>query len=256
MKNLDPFVGTDGKPRSLRGVTIGSGSTRLAELAIICGFDVAWIDLEHGPTTLEQAEMMCMAMESVGGIPLIRVPSHERPHVLGALEVGARIVLVPMVNVVDQARQIVRHGKFPPLGQRGLNSRTRGNRYAAYDSTAELMQAGNQRTHLFAQIETEQASANVVEICGVEGLSGIFVGPSDLSVDMGIPGELADPKLIAVAKTCIQHARRAGKHAGTLASPGSRLFEAAIEAGADLMITGGDVADLAQAWKTLAAKAD
>jgi 4-hydroxy-2-oxoheptanedioate aldolase len=112
----DPFKGEDHQRRILKGVTIISGSARLVELAGQIGFDTVWIELEHGPASFSEVEILCMAAEARGAIPTVRVPDHQRHHILRALEVGARIVIVPMVNDADTARDIVKHGKFPPLG--------------------------------------------------------------------------------------------------------------------------------------------
>ena len=159
-----------------------------------------------------------------------------------------------MVNTVEQALEIVAHGKFPPLGKRGFNSHTRGNLYGGYDSAAAMMEAANQRTHLFAQIETMEAIQNLSEICTASGLSGIFVGPSDLSVDLGIPGKLQDSLLIDTAVSCVRSAREAGKRAGILGLPGTPLLDAVLDAGVDLVITGGDIANLRPVWCELTAK--
>ncbi|MEM8678720.1 MAG: aldolase/citrate lyase family protein [Planctomycetota bacterium] len=249
MPSMNPFVDRHGNPHRLVGPVLYSASLRLAEVAVQSGCTTVWIDLEHSPTGLHQAEALCMAIEGQGGVPLIRVQGTERAYVLGALECGASIVLVPMVNHADEARTIVHHGKFPPLGNRGSNKNTRGNRYGIHGTAREMMEEANVRTLLFAQIETTEAVANVREILAVDGLAGIFVGPSDLSLSMGIPGELAHPQLIESTLGCIQAAHDAGKRAGTLAPLDSPLFEAARAAGAELLIFGSDVGALATAWQ-------
>src|SRR6185295_756947 len=109
----DPFRNSKGQPRLMRGVTVYTGSARLAELAARVGFEAVWIELEHSPTSWNQAEAMCAAIDAAGAVPTIRVPNWERPNVLLAVEVGARIIVVPMVNTPEQAREVVRHAKFP-----------------------------------------------------------------------------------------------------------------------------------------------
>lgn len=246
----DPFLGPDGGGRVLIGVTIYSGSTRLAELAARCGCDAVWIEMEHGPAGFSEAEAVCVAVEAGGGIPCVRVADAQRTHVLRALEIGARIVVVPMVNTAQEAERIVEHGKFPPLGYRGYNTRSRGTGYGL-DGFAELTARANARSHLFAQIETLEAVDNLAAICGVRGLSGVFVGPGDLSVSLGCPGELNSPTMVSVVADCVRKARAAGKHAGILVAPGA-LLDAALAAGCDLAFCGGDVMDLANGWQKLA----
>src|SRR5437016_12165569 len=92
--------------------------------------------MEHGPTDFALAETMCMASEASAGIPTVRVSDGQRNHVLRALEVGAQIVVVPMVNSAEQAKKVVEFGKFAPLGARGYNLRSRGVKYGLGDKKA------------------------------------------------------------------------------------------------------------------------
>ena len=245
----DIFRDSSGDPRILRGVAVYSGATRLAEMAARVGFETVWIEMEHGPADYGQVEALCMATECGGGIPTVRVPDGQRHHVLRAVEVGARIVVVPMINNAEQARQIVQYGKFPPMGARGYNVRSRGVEYGLEGAHASFARA-NERTCLFAQIETREAVDNIDEICAVQGLSGIFIGPGDLSVSFGCTGDLKGRELIDAVCTCISRARSCGLHAGILVPPGAML-DAAIENGCDLLFYGGDVADLANVWPKL-----
>jgi len=245
----DIFADADGQPKLLRGLAIYSGATRLAELAIKVGFDTVWIEMEHGPTDFETAERICLAAEAAGGFGTIRVSDGQRCHVLRALEVGARIVVVPMVNTADQARQMVQFGKFPPLGLRGYNSRSRGVEYGL-ENIESAFEKPNARTHLFAQIETLEAVQNLETICAVPGLSGVLIGPGDLSVNLGCVGQMSNPHLIEVTCDCIRRARAAGRFAGILVGPGP-LLSAAIEAGCNLCFCGGDFTNVIPAWRQL-----
>jgi 2-keto-3-deoxy-L-rhamnonate aldolase RhmA len=245
----DPFLDVSGGPRILRGISIYSGANRLAELAVRIGFDTVWIEMEHGPVEFSQVEQLCMAIEANGGIPTVRVPDGQRHHVLRALEVGARIVVVPMINTAEQARQVVEFGKFPPLGARGYNIRSRGVDYGLGDRTT-LFDRANARTHLFAQIESTHAVENLQAICDVPGLAGIFIGPGDLSVSLGIAGKLDGEDMVQTVRRCVSTARASGKHAGILVPPG-RLLDAAFDAGCDLLFYGGDVSELGIAWTNL-----
>src|SRR5256885_5720930 len=106
------------------------------------------------------------------------------------------------------------------------------------------------RSHLFAQIETMQSVENLDAICAVEGLSGVFIGPGDLSVSIGATGELDGDRMIDIVTSCVRRARAAGKHAGILVPPG-RMLQAAVEAGCDLVFYCGDVSDLGTTWMRL-----
>ncbi len=241
------FQDESGGSKTLLGAAVLSGSMQIAELAGMAGFDTVWIDVEHGGTTYSELERLCMAIESGGAIPTARLPNHHREHVIRALEAGARIVVVPMVNDAATAREIVRWGKFPPLGERGFNSRSRGVGYGLMPAL-EAFEAANRRAHLFAQIETLDAVNNLDSICSVEGLSGILIGPGDLSASMGKAARFDDPALISIVTECIRGARAEGKHAGILVAPGP-LLDAAKGAGADLIYCAGDINDLARAWR-------
>lgn len=242
------FLDSDGRPRVLCGVSVNSGSARLAELAARIGFETVWVEMEHGPTDFSAAEAVCHAVEASGGVAAVRVPDGQRCHVLRALEIGARIVIVPMVNSVEQAASVVRFGKFPPIGQRGFSSRSRGVDYGLSGVPAFFAEA-NARTHLFVQIETLEGVKNLEGICALDGISGIFVGPGDLSVDLGC-SSLTDERLIRTIADCICRAKVKGKHAGIMVVPGP-LLRAAMDAGCDLVFAGSDITDLIGSWQRL-----
>lgn len=248
----DCFLDSQGAPRVVRGISVYTGATKLAELAGRIGFETVWIEMEHGPTDFALAEALCQSIEASGGFGTIRVSDSQRCHILRALEAGARIVVIPMVNTAQQAADAVRFGKFPPLGERGFNTRSRGVAYGLDGPAPVLFERANERTHLIAQIETREAVANLDAILAVEGISGILIGPGDLSASLGCCGNLRDPELIRVATDCIRRARAAGLHAGILVSPGP-LLDAALAAGCDLVFAGGDITNLIEPWKQVLA---
>jgi 2-keto-3-deoxy-L-rhamnonate aldolase RhmA len=247
----DPFLDAQGRPRIVRGVCINSNAPRLAELAGKIGFDTVWIDVEHGPVSFTEVETLCMAAEAGGAVPTVRIPDHHRHHVLRTIECGGRIVVVPMINRADQARELVDHGKFPPLGHRGFNMRSRGLDYGL-EAPAASFATANRRTFFFAQVETVESTRNLDAICAVEGLAGIFIGPGDLSASLGKPGAFSDPEVLAAVGAAIARARALGRHAGILAAPGP-LLDAALEAGADLVFASSDITEIAGAWRKLLA---
>jgi 2-keto-3-deoxy-L-rhamnonate aldolase RhmA len=242
----DPFATDAGEPRRLLGISLYAAAPALADLAGQLGFDVVWMDLEHGPAGFQQAESACYAARAAGALPLVRIAEVQREYVLKALEIGARIVVAPMVDTAEQAARLVQYGKFPPLGRRGLNSRTPGNRFGL-DGTEQLLALANDRTRLFAQIETRAAIEALPAICRVPGLDGVFFGPSDLSLSYGWPGQLQRPELIELVARAARSACAAGKLVGVLAPPGP-LLAAAVDAGARLLIVGGDLGDLTAVW--------
>ena len=151
MDNL--FLDAAGKPRRVRGVTVNSGSPLLVRLAARIGWEAVWIEMEHGPAGFERVEAMCTAAEAGGVAPLVRLPDGERNNVLRALESGARILVVPMVDDAGYARRVVEYGKYSPVGARGYNTRTPGMDFGLEDPVKAMARA-NERTFLFTQIET------------------------------------------------------------------------------------------------------
>jgi len=239
------FTDETGRPRVLIGCGISSGGPRMAEVAARIGFDVVWMEMEHATADLATTEAMCVSAEAGGAIPLVRAAGYGRSHILHALEVGARIVVVPLVNDESACREVVRHGKFRPLGQRGFNTRSRAMGFGA-DPAA--MARANEETCLMPQVESLEAVKNLDGILSVEGIGGIFIGPGDLSADLGRPREYEDPQLQDIVRQCIARSRGAGLHAGILVGEGA-LLDAALEAGADLCVVGSDVQAAIDTWR-------
>jgi len=241
----DPFVDANGRPRVLSGVCLYGASPRFAELAGRMGFDVVWIDLEHATAGLATAEALCVATEAGGAIPLVRTWGFQRDHMLRALEIGGRIVVVPMVNDADAAREVVRYGKYRPLGERGFYRFSRGLRFGR---DPEWRSRADATTVLLPQVETVEAVKNLDAILGVEGVGGVFIGPGDLSADMGKPGQFDDAELVDTICACIRRARDAGLHAGVL-TPAASLIDKVVAAGADLCVFASDISPIMAAWE-------
>lgn len=246
----DPlFQDQHGNPKRLRGMAILSNSPWVAELAPKVGFDLVWFDMEHGSLGFAELGQLCQAAENGGAITLARAADGQRTSILRALEVGARFVLVPMIETAEQARQIVAFAKYPPVGSRGFSSRSRGAFYGLNPMNETLARA-NERTKVFALIESVQGLANVDAICAVEGLDGIFVGPGDLSFEIGEPGAFGSARLIEMVVQCIRSAHKAGKRAGLFAAP-SPVFTAALAEGCDIVVPGADIGYLVTGWQKL-----
>jgi 4-hydroxy-2-oxoheptanedioate aldolase len=237
---------------ALRGAACITGSLKVAEMAGMLGFDLVWIEVEHGGASFGDVEDLCRATEAGGAIPVVRVSNHGRENVLRALEAGGKIIVVPLVKNADEARDLVRNGKCPPLGSRGFNTRSRGLGYGldGIAKIAETFDRANGETHLIAQIETREAVENLDAICAVDGISGVLVGPGDLSLAYGKPGAFGDPDFIALVCDVMRRTRAAGKHAGILVAPGP-LLTACREAGCDFFFCAGDINDLGRAWREI-----
>ena len=154
-------------------------------------FEAVCIDMQHGLAGFPDAVEMAPAIIAQDKPVIIRVLWNE-PGIIGqALDVGARVIIAPMVNTAAEAAALVKSGKYPPQGMRSWGG------YAAVQAAglvpAAYLAEANRLTMLFAMIETHEALDNLDEIAAVPGLDGLFVGPNDLSISLGF-GIGADPK--------------------------------------------------------------
>ena len=191
-----------------------TGSPIAAELCARAGFDWVVIDLEHGTAT--EGDLLAH-LYAVGGTPtsaIVRPASGERLRIGRALDFGADGIMIPRIDTPDQAREAVSYLRWPPDGGRGLALLTRG---------AELGEVGhasigalNQRVVGIVQVESPSAVEHAAEIAAIDGVDVLFVGPTDLSHSLGLPGQFDDPAFIDALRHVVAAAEGAGKAAGIL----------------------------------------
>lgn len=178
-----------------------------------CGFDFFIIDNEHGSYHVETIANMVAAARGAGISVIIRIPEITRENILKPLDAGAAGLLVPMVNTAQEAKEVIQHAKYPPMGKRGAALRRPHNMYKKVDAARYLKQA-NENTFIAVQAETAESIKNINEIAAVEGVDCIFVGPFDLSISLGIPGQinhtLEVEAIEKIAKACKEHKKMAG----------------------------------------------
>jgi 2-keto-3-deoxy-L-rhamnonate aldolase RhmA len=182
----------------------------IAMIAASCGFDALYIDLEHNPTSLETAAAICVAAIGVGITPIARVFLQDAARIL---DCGAQGVMVPHVNTAAEARAIVDACRFAPLGHRSAAGTLPSLGYAAL-SQPEICRTLNQETLLMAMIETPAAVANAHEIAAVEGIDVLHIGSTDLSTEMGIPGDYQHQRMRQAFETVASAAKAHGKAMG------------------------------------------
>jgi 4-hydroxy-2-oxoheptanedioate aldolase len=202
-------------------VVIGSfvyiPSSKLTEIIGLIGFDFVVIDMEHGPVDIETAEDMVRAAEWAGVTPIIRA-THNTPHlILRALDTGAMGVHVPEINDIEGARALVASVKYRPEGDRGLAG-VRASRYGMRGPLAEYPAAANRATMAIAHIESVTAVENLDDLLSVDGIDVYFIGPTDLSNSLNIPGQTKDPRVVDLVEQTIERITAAGKTAGTIAA--------------------------------------
>ena len=185
------------------------------EVLAYTGMDYVLIDLEHSPIGAEHAAQLVGVAQGAGLAPLVRVDGIERSPILKMLDAGAAGLVVPQLETVEQARKLVSYAKFAPLGNRGYcPSRDGGwGSGSCYERGMDgYMAEANASTLLIPQCETAGCLEHIEEIAAVEGVDGIFIGPFDLSIALGIPGQFGDPLLTEG----IERVRRACAAAGKL----------------------------------------
>jgi 2-keto-3-deoxy-L-rhamnonate aldolase RhmA len=181
--------------------------------------DFIMFDCEQSSFGYELLHDMFMAAELAGaGIDaFLRVPDLSRECVCRALDCGAKGVMAPMIETPRQAEELVALSKYAPLGSRGYGAGGVKTLYAPPLNHSEEMAKNNQRIITIAQIETVQGVKNAADIAAVEGIDALLVGPNDLSIDLGIPGDIMNPKeldaITAVGEACKLHRKGFGIHA-------------------------------------------
>ena len=195
-----------------------------AEIVAGAGFDAAVIDLQHGHATLEDLPHLVAAIERTPAVPFIRASWNAPAELMRALDLGVRGVICPMVGSRTEAEAFVAACRYPPAGTRSY-----GPLHAAFGQGREQTGAADAAVLLFAMIETADGLANVDAIAATPGLDGLFVGPSDLSLAMGLEtfADLSDPALLATLDTIVDTATSHGIEPGVHAPSPARAAEMA-----------------------------
>ena len=200
----------------LGGTWCNLGSTVTAEIAGLSGFDWVLIDLEHGSGTLTSLTPQLQAVGCTSAEAIVRIAANEPARYKRVLDMGARGVMVPYVNDADEAAQAVASLRYPPAGFRGVAKSHRATRYGSefesyFSTSADSLV-------LATQIETADALENADAIAAVDGVDVLFVGPLDLSTNLGIQAEYDHPKFEAALSRVSDAAANAGKASGILLS--------------------------------------
>jgi len=232
------------------GLWCSMASPISAEILAGAGFDWIVIDGEHAPNDITTLLPQLQAMRGGTAEPVFRVPWNEPVIIKRALDVGARSLLIPFVQNADEARKAVAATRYPPLGIRGVAVAPRANDYGriqGYHRNAHL------DTCVLLQLETKIALKEIEAVAAVEGVDGIFIGPSDLAAAFGHLGNPKDPEVQAAIADAAARIRAKGKSAGFLTGNPDDA-EALFEAGYNFIAVGSDVGILARNAEALAAR--
>lgn len=237
--------------RPLVGMWVCSGSSLVAEICAGGGLDWLLIDMEHAPSGLESVLAQLQAVAAYPVAPVVRVPSADPVVIKQVLDLGAQNLLVPMVSSADEAESVVAATRYPPRGRRGVGSAlarsARWNRVGAYLTNADA------HVSVFVQIETAEAVDAAAEIATVDGVDGVFVGPSDLAASLGLLGQQTHPEVTAAVERAFAGVLSTGTPVGVNAFDPA-VADEYVAAGASFVLVGADVALLARGSESLAVR--
>lgn len=198
----------------LCGTFLNLGSAVTAEIAGAAGFDWVLIDHEHGPGGEDTLLRQLQATSATPAFQVARIAANEVPRFKRVLDMGAHGVMVPYVSTAAEAQAAVAAMRYPPRGVRGVAKITRGAGFGA-DFEDYYLHA-HERLLTVIQIETPEAVTNIEAIAAVDGADVLFVGPTDLSYNMGIRDQLESAEFRAVLQRVSTVAQAHGKAAGIL----------------------------------------
>ncbi len=233
------------KERLKKGeVALGCGvrlarTVEIAKVMAVAGYDWLFIDMEHGSIDLDIACQMAVAALDAGIAPIPRVPAGEFSIATRLLDGGAAGIVIPHVDTADEAREIVDRLKYPPQGHRSVAGAMAQLGYRP-TPLAEATRIVNAETLLVAMIETPRAVENAEAIAAVPGIDVLLIGTNDLSMELGIPGGLGDPKVVAAYQRVIAACKRHGKHAGLGGVYTDELMRQYIGMGTRFVLGGND----------------
>jgi 2-keto-3-deoxy-L-rhamnonate aldolase RhmA len=205
----------------LCGTFLNLGSPMTVEIAGLSGLDWVLIDHEHGPGGEANLLHQLHAAAATPAFPVVRIAANETPRFKRVLDAGAFGVMVPYVNTAAEAKAAVAAMRYPPHGIRGVAKFNRG---AGFGGDFEEYYAhAHERLVTVIQIETPEAVANAAAIAAVDGADVLFIGPTDLSYNMGIRDQLESPAFLDALQKVSAAAKAKGKAAGILVQTASMV---------------------------------
>jgi 4-hydroxy-2-oxoheptanedioate aldolase len=209
------------------------------------GVDWVLLDLEHGAGGEEQVGAVVLAAGAYGVPTVVRVESAARIRLGRVLDLGAAGVMLPRLDSAAEVREALRHLRYPPEGDRGVATYNRACRFGLDPGALER---ANSQVLAVVQIESARAVEQVEEIAALDGIDVVFVGPRDLTHDLGVPGDLRAPSYLAALDRVRDAAHRFGKSCGLLVTDGKAAAERHAQ-GWHFVTLGSDSALLAAALR-------
>lgn len=220
-----------------------------AEICAGAGFDWLLIDGEHAPNDLPIVLQQLQAVAASPVEPVVRLPWGDPVLIKQYLDIGARNLLIPMIEGGAQAERMVAACRYPPRGIRGVGSAI--GRASRWNRTPDYLHKAEQEICLLLQIESVEGLKACADIARTDGVDGVFVGPSDLAAALGHLGNPGHPDVQSAIFGAIDTIRGAGKAVGLLAAD-EALARKALDAGASFVAVGTDITILARGAEALA----
>lgn len=237
---------------TLIGCWAGFADPYPTEVLATAGFDWLLLDGEHAPNDLRTLMAQLQVLDACHPCqPVVRLPMGEPWAIKQVLDIGARSLLIPMVESATQARELVRAMRYPPQGIRGSGAAlARASRFSAIP---DYITTANAQMCLLVQVETRAGLAALDDILAVEGVDGVFIGPSDLACDMGFGGDSAAEPVRHAIRDALARIAAAGRAPGIIATDDetARTYR---DWGARFIAVGIDVLMLAEAARATAAR--
>lgn len=239
-------------------LSIGIGVRLVRNVDIVkvmkaAGFDWLFIDLEHGSMSIETACEISVAAQDSGIAPIVRVPYGELAMATRVLDGGALGIVIPHVDTAEEAKEIADRLRYPPRGHRSV-----GGGQAQFDYApmplGEMTRQSDDNTLITVMIETPKAVENADAIAAVPGIDCLLVGSSDLSMEMGIPGDTGNPKVQAAVDKVIAACRKHGKWPGMGGAYTEELLKIYTDKGMKFLLAGNDLPMLTGAARAHQAK--
>ena len=208
------------------GTFIGAASAVTGEVCAAAGMDWLLLDLEHGAGGEEQLRSLVPAAAAYGVPVVVRVESADRIRIGRALDLGAAGIMLPRLDSVEDVATALRHLRYPPDGDRGVATYNRACRFGL--DPGALDRADHDVLGV-VQIESAAAVEDVDKIAMLDGVDVVFVGPRDLSHDLGVPGEFTAPAYVAALDRVRSAAQAAGKACGLLVNDGAAAADRVAE---------------------------
>lgn len=195
------------------GTWLMSASPLVAEAIGHSGFEWAVVDMEHSPLDLAHVVQMLQAIGNTRLLPVLRVPWNDTVTIKRVLDAGAQTLMVPFVQNAGEARAAVAATRYPPQGVRGMAAMGRA---SLFGTAPDHFINANKQVGVIVQLETRAALAELEAIAAVEGVDALFLGPADLSGDMGHVGKLTHPEVMEAMAEAVRRCKAVGMPVGTV----------------------------------------